>query len=144
MGRGSPSTPAALQQGPSHTHCHSHKVPRAPPAPLLRALLLFSSKFQWQQTLTLAQPRWHSPVPPSLPGGTEQPVQDASGKLQSVPLALPWQQDPTGTAHRVFLGSRIQQDHCSVCKYPSGRAQPFGMRRRKINATRPLRSPASI
>lgn len=35
---------------------------------------------------------------------------------------------------------RCGGDHRSVCKYRSGRVQPFGMRERKINATSPLRA----
>lgn len=35
-------------------------------------------------------------------------------------------------------------DHRSVCKYRSGRVQPFGMRERKINATSPLRATGTL
>lgn len=40
--------------------------------------------------------------------------------------------------------ARCSGDHRSVCKYHSGRVQPFGMRERKINATSPLRATGTL
>lgn len=39
---------------------------------------------------------------------------------------------------------RFDGDHRSVCKYRSGRVQPFGMREKKINATSPLRATGTL
>lgn len=79
-----------------------------------------------------------APACPALPGGCEQPAEDAAGKLQSVHLLHPWGsglREKPGIAPCRVSGCK---DHRSVCKYCNGRVQPFGVRERKINAISPL------
>lgn len=129
-----------------HLLPHTQNAMSSPsPSPGSSAALFLLPSFKGNK-LTLAQPPWHVPVPPSLPGGTEQPVQCFWKAPICSPPVLPWLWAAGYNRHclRWVPGLRIQRDHRSVCKYHSGRVQPFGMRKRKINATSPLRATGTL